>query len=134
MTLAEAEDALRLNAGMADLGSRSAAVPRTYGRFGTRTHTEFEASNVAQDQAMQAAGSPLSLGVEEFRGASGSSGGAGPIVPRRSRGSRGLDAMVYVNGIPTRGFDLKTGRPWTAAELQAFERRFGVTITQIKTK
>jgi RHS repeat-associated protein len=133
-TLAEAEDALRMNAAMADLRSQAAAVPRTHGRFGTHAHKEFEASNASLNQATQAGGSPLALGPEEFRLSSPISGGAGPVVPRRASGSRGVDVMVYVNGIPVRGFDLKTGRPWTASELKDLERRFGVTITQIQTR
>jgi hypothetical protein len=68
------------------------------------------------------------VNAEEFRDS------VGNIVGRRAAGSKGVDAVVYRNGAPVRGFDLKTGRSWSATELQEVERRFGVGVTQIHTR
>ena len=103
-------------------------VPRTRGRLGTRAHVNFEALNARLNAIVQRAGRGFEVHIEEFRNTSGS------IVARRATGSMGLDAVVYQNGVPVAGFDLKTGRLWSAAELAAVQARFGIPLTQIQTK
>jgi hypothetical protein len=88
----------------------------------------LESIGTGRQAELAQAGSSFSQVQEQFRG------GAGNVVPRRAPGSLGLDVMVYEKGAPLQGFDLKTGRPWTAAELAEIQRRFGVPVTQIKIK
>jgi RHS repeat-associated protein len=127
-TVAEGEAVLRFNAAMADLRASAAGVSRQQGRFGTRAHVDFEGVNNGVNGATSAAGSPISFGVEEFRNINGGA------ASRRAGGSLGLDAVLYLKGVAIRGFDLKTGRGWTAAKIAEIERRFGVPVTEIKTR
>jgi RHS repeat-associated protein len=133
-TAAEAEDALRMSGAMADLRTQAAAVPRTQGRFGTRAHGDFETTNTSLDTATRAEGSPITFDLEQFRLAPVTPTLPGAVTSRRARGSLGLDALVSLNGVPVRGFDLKTGRGWSATELGKIEERFGVPVTQIRTR
>jgi hypothetical protein len=126
-TLAEIEDRIRLNAGIADDAARAANVPRTHGRFGTRAHSDFEQLNNRLNSELRSAGSPFEVRAEEFRDVSGA------VVGRRAGGSIGSDVVVYRNGVPIAGFDLKTGARWSASKLIEVQRRFGVSVTQIGT-
>jgi len=127
-SLAELEDALRRGAAQSELQAKAAGFTRRYGRLGTEAHTRLEPVVVGVDDAMSQAGSRFSLRAEEFRDPLGN------VVGRRAPGSLGVDAVAYENLQPIRGFDLKTGRPWTPAELKELERRFGVPIVQIKIR
>ena len=125
-TLAEIEDAVRLNAGMAD--NAAASTPRTFGRFGTAAHSQFETLNNQLAAQLQAANNGFSLVPEEFRDT------AGNVVGRRAGGSLGLDAVIYQNGAPVLGLDLKTGVGWNADTLKQLQARFNnIPIIQIQT-
>jgi hypothetical protein len=123
---AEIKDALRLNAGQADLAT--VGVPRTAGRFGTAAHVSYETQNRPLNVLFGSGRGEFSLSVEEFRDATGN------ITSRHASGSLGLDAVLYERGQAALGFDLKTGRAWSAAELAERQRRFGIRIVQIKTR
>ncbi len=128
-TLAEIEDAIRLNGSQATTAAESASIPRTKGRLGTRAHAHFEALNKVLNEIVKKAGKGFEVRVEEFRDA------AGNVTGRRAAGSVGLDAVVYHNGVPVAGFDLKTGRGWSPAELKVIQARFkAIPITEVKTK
>ncbi len=125
-TMAEIEDAIRLNTGMAD--NAAAETPRTFARFGTAAHNEFETLNNQLDAQLQASGSQFGIAAEQFRDA------AGNIVGRRAAGSLGLDAVVNQNGFAVAGFDLKTGAGWEANTVSQVQIRFNnIPVTQIRT-
>jgi RHS repeat-associated protein len=127
-TLAEIEDALRLNAMAADTAAGSAGTARTFGRYGTRAHSEFESLNIQLNEIIKRAGNGYEIRVEEFRDASGN------VTGRREGGSLGVDVVVYYRGKPVAGFDLKTGRGWSPGQLEAVQKRFGVDVKQIHTR
>jgi hypothetical protein len=125
-TRAEIEDALRLSAGQADLAATG--IPRTAGRFGTAAHVSYESQGRSLNELLTTGRRGFSLGIEEFRDASGA------VTARHAAGSLGLDSILYERGRPALGFDLKTGRAWSASELAERQRRFGISITQIRTR
>ncbi len=106
-------------------------TPRTYGRFGTKAHNEFERLNVLTNQRI--VGTDYSIVVEQFRGPS-VGGGPGLVTTRRAAGSMGIDALVQYRNIPQIGFDLKTGRGWSPSTVAQIQLRFGVPIKEIYTK
>ena len=125
-TLAEIQDAIRLNAGIAD--NAAVGTPRTFGRFGTAAHNEFESLNNQLNADLQASGSQFSIATEQFRDAAGS------VVGRRAAGSLGVDAVVNQNGAAVLGMDLKTGAAWSANALNQIQTRFNnIPVIQIRT-
>lgn len=126
-TLAEIEDAIRLNAGMA--GNGNANIPRTFGRRGTAEHVNFENGNIQLNNQLNASGSQFSVAAEEFRNA------LGTVVGRRAPGSLGVDAVVYQGNAPVLGLDLKTGGAgWSASQVSQLQMRFNnIPIIQLKT-
>ena len=94
------------------------------GALGTRAHTIFEQMNNATNAVLQNRG--VRIVVEDSRDA------AGGFASRGALGSKRLDVFLEVHGNPLRGFDLKTGRLWSAKALAEYERRFGIPVQQIK--
>jgi hypothetical protein len=91
-------------------------------------HVRYEVQSRPLNELLISGRSEFSLGIEEFRDA------AGNITSRHASGSLGLDTVLYERGHAAFGFDLKTGRAWSAAELAERERRFGIPVIQIKTR
>lgn len=103
-TLRSIENSILVNAAYANDVAARANVPRSFGRFGTAAHQEFEAANVQLNSELS--GSGFRVAAEEFRNASGG------VVTRRAASSLGVDAVVYKGTTPVVGFDLKTGAGW----------------------
>jgi RHS repeat-associated protein len=96
---------------------------KTHGVSGTVAHSYYEW--MSQDMVKEA---PLSfkngsdvytLHTEEFRDVNGD------VVGRREVNSLGLDTVLYKNGEPFLGLDLKTGRAWSTSQYEAVVKRFG---------
>lgn len=119
---------IEINAGLS--ADFAVGTPRTYGRFGTKAHGEFERLNDMTNQKI--VGTDYSIITEQFRGPS-IGGGPGLITSRRATGSMGIDALLEYRGTPEIGFDLKTGRGWSASTLMDLQLRFGIPIRQIYT-
>ena len=116
----------------ADLSADYAlGTPRTYGRFGTKAHGEFERLNDLTNQRI--VGTDYSLLSEQFRGPS-IGGGPGLVTSRRATGSMGLDVQVQYQGVPQIGFDLKTGRGWNLKTFNEVQQRFGIPVHELHPK
>ena len=80
----------------------------TKGRAGTTAHAYFEwmAQGMSKEspQSLKNGSDVYTLHTEEFRDVKGE------VVGRREAESLGLDAVLYKNGTPILGLDLKTGR------------------------
>lgn len=126
-----AVEQIRENAFEATRQAIAQGVPRTYGRLGSRAHAIFERLNIRSNGRLR--GSGFDIVPEQFRGASPGAGRAGPVVGRRARGSKGLDAVLRENGTPLEAFDLKTGRGWSQRALLEYQRRFQLRIEEIFT-
>jgi hypothetical protein len=97
-------------------------VPASYGRMGIKAHELFEALN----EELAREGSRFALIPEYFADRDG-----GPSPRRRVDGSRGVDALVLLDGKPLLAVDLKTGRPWSNRERAQVEHQIGVPAVQI---
>jgi hypothetical protein len=138
LALGEARIARELN-GAADRAVQQLAADRaagvtfkSAGAEGTRAHQYFRDDVIALNQRLEARGSSYRVADEEFRFAVAPGQPRGGLAPyERAPGSRGVDAVLYRNHVPIRGFDLKTGGGWSPTELQALQQRFGIPIQQI---
>jgi hypothetical protein len=105
---------------------------RGRGAEGTRAHQYFEDEIRTINSRLEARGSSHRINAEEFRYDVLPGQVRGDLAPyARAPGSRGVDAVLYRNGQPIRGFDLKTGGGWSPGELQALQKRFGIPIEQL---
>jgi LysM domain len=109
------------------IADKSAGVVfKNAGAQGTRAHTYFEQELIQLNNKLQANGSRYGIEAEKFLDRA-----SGLDAARRAKNSWGLDARVMRDGIPYKGFDLKTGQGWDAAGLQARQQLFNVPIKQL---
>lgn len=87
-------------------------------------HKEFARLNAATRERLTGRGGWIE--IEPYADASGYT------VKHSSSESLSVDALLQYRGANVRGFDLKTGRPWSRAGALEREHRFGVPMRQIQ--
>jgi hypothetical protein len=108
--------------------AKAEKLQKTSGRAGTRAHLYMEWMIEAIDKKLMAYKTPTG---DRFGALSEIYlNHKGHVDTRRGKGTLGLDVLLFMNGMPFLGLDLKTGRSWTPKELRKVENWFGVPVLQ----
>jgi RHS repeat-associated protein len=104
--------------------AKEAGLTNKHGALGMRAHKEFATLNAATRDRLGGRG--VRVEVEPYVDPTGA------FVERGTRGSLSVDALIQYRGVNVRGFDLKTGRPWSQKGLLERESRLKVPLQQIQ--
>ena len=119
-----ATEEIYANANKAVATAKAEGLTNTNGALGMRAHKKFAQLNMTTSERLASRG--VRIDIERYRYADGG------IADPSASGSLSVDAILKYRGTAIRGFDLKTGRPWSGGGLLERVRRFGVPIQQIK--
>ena len=119
-----ATEEIYTNANKAAAAAKEAGLTNMNGAFGMRAHKEFARLNVAMEEKW--AGRGVTIEIEPYLYV------GGQVAERSSLGSLSVDVLLKYRGAAIRGFDLKTGRPWSRSALLDRVNRFSVPIHQMQ--
>ena len=119
-----ATEEIYANANKAATAAKEAGLTNKNGALGMRAHKEFARLNAATREDL--AGRGIWIEIEPYVNPSGE------LVRRSAKDSLSIDTLLQYRGTTVRGFDLKTGRPWSHAGLLERGSRFRVPIQQIQ--
>ena len=119
-----ATEGIYINAQKAVTAAKDAGLSSTNGAFGMYAHKEFAALNLVTRERLGGRGIWIEIEpyVDDLK----------KTVPAGTAGSLSVDTLLQYRGANVRGFDLKTGRPWTRAGVLERVSRFKSPMQQIQ--
>ena len=119
-----ATEGIYINAQKAVTAAKKTGLTNTNGAFGMYAHKEFAALNIVTRERLGGRG--IWIDIEPYVNETGR------YVHPGTADSLSVDALLKYRGAKVRGFDLKTGRPWTRAGVLERATRFEVPMQQIQ--